>query len=84
MEEVTAQVMTLKSGRISSTDQELIQGFLDDCRLRIIAPGSITSYRSILGTVSQLLGDKGLSLTDLNKQTLKIVLRYFGGTWFLA
>lgn len=69
------QEIAMKRRTILS-DQKLIHGFLEDCRLGMVTPETIKRYKSIIGTVSNLLRENDLSLTDLDKQALKIVLRY--------
>lgn len=72
---MTTQVVALRRKGVLS-DKELIKDFLEDCRLRAFSSGSVESYKSVLKRVSRFLKSKGFGLTDLNKSTLKAVLRY--------
>ena len=58
------------------TDEQLIERFTDDCRLRNLSPESMRSYRSNLAILSSHLMEQGFSLLDLDKQLLREVLRY--------
>ncbi|MFW6117221.1 MAG: tyrosine-type recombinase/integrase [Thermoproteota archaeon] len=58
------------------SDQQLIQGFVEDCKLRNFTYKTITNYQSNLGIISQFLSKSGLSLVDLDKHVLKKVLTY--------
>lgn len=57
-------------------DKTLIDGFVEDCRLRGLTPESIAGYKGNLRILSRFLNRNGLALLDLNKQTLKTVLNY--------
>lgn len=50
--------------------------FVKDCRLRSLSPESIRSYESNLRTVSRFLDRNNLSLPNLDKKSLRMVLRY--------
>lgn len=58
------------------SNEQLIQGFLDDCRLRNLSSESIRSYKSNLRIMSQFLKELGYSLLNLDKRALKAVLGY--------
>ncbi len=75
MEKVTIQTISIKE-ETTLSDEVLINGFVEDCRLRMMVPVTIKRYRSILETVSSFIREKGLSLAQLDKETLKAVLRY--------
>ena len=75
MVEVITHVLAVKRKAIYS-DQAMIEDFLGDCRLRMMTPESIRMYKPILEMLSNFLKENGLSLTDLDKQTLKRVLEY--------
>jgi integrase/recombinase XerD len=75
VEKLMTQVLDLK-GKSVRSDRKLICGFLGDCRLRMMTSATIKRYESILKIISNKLKDVGISLIDLDKQTLKIVLRF--------
>lgn len=58
------------------TDEQLIERFVDDCRLRNLSPESVRSYRSNLEILSGHLKEQGFSVLNLDKQLLREVLRY--------
>ena len=60
--------------RLDGIDEALIEGFIDECRLRNLAPRTIIEYVSCLRTVSGFLRKKGLHLTDVDKKVLKKIL----------
>lgn len=62
--------------RLDGIDEALIEGFIDECRLRNLAPRTIIEYVSCLRTVSEFLKKKGLHLTDVDKKVLKKILGY--------
>lgn len=57
-------------------DDQLIHGFLDDCKLRNLTPESMRRYKSSLVIVSRFLNRIGSSLFDLERNVLKEILRY--------
>ena len=61
---------------IGLDDGELIERFAADCELRGLTPESIRGYKGNLRIVSKFLNQNGLTLFDLNRQTLKTVLNY--------
>ena len=55
---------------------ELIERFTADCELRGLTSESIRGYKGNLRIVSKFLNRNGLTLLDLNRQSLKTVLNY--------
>jgi len=74
---VTLDTEILEDGRGLPSDGDLIQGFIEDCRLRGLSTQTMRSYRSNLGIVSRFLRRRNLSLLDLDKNVLKKVLEHF-------
>ena len=71
--------MTVEAGmvkRLDGIDETLIEGFIDECRLRNLAPRTIIEYVSCLRTVSEFLKKKGLRLTEVDKKVLRKILVY--------
>lgn len=58
------------------SDERLIRGFVEDCKLRNLSSESIRSYKSNLRILSRFLKRLGCCLLDLDKRVLKRVLRY--------
>ena len=63
-------------GSIGHNEGELIERFAADCELRGLTPESIRGYKGNLRIVSKFLNRNGLTLVDLNRQSLKAVLNY--------
>ena len=63
-------------GSIGFDEGELIERFTADCELRGLTPESIRGYKGNLRIVSKFLNRSGLTLVDLNRQSLKTVLNY--------
>ena len=63
-------------GSIRFDEGELIERFAADCTLRGLTPESIRGYKGNLRIVSKFLNRNGLTLVDLNRQSLKTVLNY--------
>ncbi len=63
-------------GSIGFDEGELIERFAADCKLRGLTPESIRGYKGNLRIVSKFLNRNGLTLVDLNRQSLKTVLNY--------
>jgi len=57
-------------------NDELVEGFIQDCRLRKFSNETITCYKSILKSVSAFLNRKQLSLLNLDKYALKKLLKF--------
>ena len=63
-------------GSIGFDGGELIERFAADCELRGLTPESIRGYKGNLRIVSKFLNRNGLTLLDLDRQSLKTVLNY--------
>jgi len=74
MDGVKTQVSFLENR--SAHDEKLIEEFILDCRLRKFSEESIRSYKSILKITSNFLRRNQLSLLNLDKYALKILLKY--------
>ncbi len=61
---------------IGLDERELIERFAADCELRGLTPESIRGYKGNLLIISKFLNRNGLTLLDLNRQSLKTVLNY--------
>ncbi len=72
---MTTQVVQAEVG-CKLSDVELIDGFVQDCRLRRLTAETIEGYRSSLRIVSEMLRREGLSISRLDKVALTKVLRY--------
>lgn len=70
---ITLQTKVVKR---TPSDDLLIQGFVEDCKLRGLSSESIRNYRSNLKIVSRRLNSVECSLLDLARTILKRVLRY--------
>lgn len=70
---ITLQTQVVKR---TPSDDQLIQGFVEDCKLRGLSSESIRSYRSNLKIVCRRLNSVEYSLLDLDRTVLKRVLRY--------
>jgi integrase/recombinase XerD len=57
-------------------DEKLIDQFLNDCKLRGIAEGSMRSYKSPLKIFSIFLNGKNINLQDVNRNTLREYVDY--------
>ena len=57
-------------------DETLIDGFAEDSRLRGLTHESIRGYKGNLRIISKYLNENGLALLDLDRNSLKKVLRY--------
>lgn len=77
MGEVTLQAQVEKE---PISNQQLIQGFVEDCKLRDFTSKTITNYESNLRIVSRFLSKNGVSLVDLDKHVLRKVLTYLRET----
>ena len=73
---MSQQASILKKNERVPSDEELIESFIEDCRLKRLTPESIRSYESNLKIVSKFLSRNGLSLLDLDKMSLRRVLKY--------
>ena len=62
--------------RPADSDFELIEWFLDDCRLRGYSPETIRSHGSNMRTVARFLESSGLTFKDVDKDVLRRVLVY--------
>ncbi|MGA3192716.1 MAG: tyrosine-type recombinase/integrase [Candidatus Bathyarchaeia archaeon] len=60
----------------SINEARLAEGFLKDCELRRLSPETIEGYKSSLRITSQILRKQGLSLSKLDKESLKRVLEF--------
>lgn len=60
----------------SISNDELIEGFIQDCKLRKLSNETITCYKSILKSVSDFLSRNRLSLLYLDKYALKKLLKF--------
>jgi len=56
------------------SDDAVIQGFLEDGRLRNMQPGTLEGYKSRLLISSQILREKGFSICKLDNESLMIIL----------
>lgn len=72
--------MTIQMSRIEKAlmpfDSELIERYLRDCKLRRLSSGTIEGYKSSLQIVSKVLRHRGLSISKLDKDSLREVLQY--------
>ena len=57
-------------------DEELIELFVEDCKLQRLSPETIRSRKSNLRTISRFLKSRGLSFLYIDKQILKMLLNY--------
>lgn len=65
------------------SDADLIEQFVDDCKLRRLSPRTIEGYTSSLRISSQVLGRKGLSIRNLDKVSLNELLHYLLGKGYV-
>jgi len=56
--------------------RKLVEGFCDDCRLRNMTFESIRRYKSCLSIFGDFLGDRGVSIREVDKWVLKEFLHY--------
>jgi integrase/recombinase XerD len=56
--------------------RNLVEGFCDDCRLRNMTFESIRRYKSCLSIFGDFLGDRGVSIREVDKWVLKGFLHY--------
>ena len=61
-------------------DVDLIQGFVDDCRLRGYSPETIRSHRSNLRTIQHFLKRNSLGFQEADKDALRRLLAYLKNT----
>ena len=61
---------------LTDHNQSLLDGFIQDCRLRRLTPESIRSHKSNVRTVGRFLQTIELDYDDVNKDSLKEVLDY--------
>ena len=57
--------------------KDLIDRFIDDCKLRSLSPETIRSYKSKLKIISAFLIRNNKSILELNNRDLIDILRYF-------
>ena len=63
--------------KIPSSDEALIEGFVEDCKLRNLTPRTVQEYVGCLRIISEILQGFGSSLTGLdNRDVLKRLLAY--------
>lgn len=72
MDRLTSQATVVRTGE----DDELIEHFAKDCKVRRLTSESIRGYKGNLQIISRFLRRNGLSLPDLDKHGLKTVLTY--------
>ena len=58
------------------SEEKILLGFAEDCKLRSLSPETISGYKSRLQKTAEVLRQKGLSIIRLDKESLKIVLEY--------
>lgn len=76
---MTLNADTIEKSHDLPSDESLINGFIEDCRLRGLSTQTTRSYKSNLGIVSKFLRGRNLSLLDLDRNALKTILQYFMG-----
>ena len=74
MGEMTVEAQVSRSD--ATNDETLIEGFVEDCRLRNFTQRTIEEYVSCLRILSVFLNTVGASLIELDKHVLRRVLRY--------
>ena len=58
------------------SEEQILLDFVEDCKLRNLSPETIVGYRSRLQKAARILAQKGLSVSRLDKESLKVVLEY--------
>lgn len=57
-------------------DEDIIDGFKQECKLRSLTPGTIRSYRSVLRQLMSFLSRQGKGLREVDEDTLKQYLAH--------
>jgi len=63
-----------------STDTKLLDYYIQDCTLRSYSPETIRSHRSNLRTIKNYINSKGITFSNLDKNSLKQLLDYLKNT----
>ena len=81
MDIITAQISITNESDFS--DEELVNGFLGDCKLRRLSLETIQGYRSSLLITAKILHERSLSIRKLDKDSLVVILEYLLGQGYV-